>query len=82
MIVGRLVEVCKRMILNVNADERNVMKLGGEEGSVIVAVRPLEPVSEFSNSGVLHESDSQGVECYRKVACEKSTAGEHNEFAT
>ena len=65
--------------LDVNADKRKMMVLGGEEGlgyEIHVDGARLEQMSEFKYLGcVLNESGTEEAECCRKVACRRKVAG-------
>ena len=69
-MIGHFVEECRRD-LKVKANKNKVM-LGGKKGSickVIVVGR------ERKHSGfVLDESGTDGVECFKSVACERRVA--------
>ena len=53
VIVGCFVEVCKRGYLKVSADDRKLIMLGGEEGSIckVLVMKHLEHVSELKYLG-------------------------------
>ena len=60
VIVGCFVEVCKRGYLKVSADDRKLIMLGGEEGSIckVLVMKHLEHVSELKYLGcLLNESN-------------------------
>ena len=70
-MVGRLVEVCRRRGLKVNASKSKVMVMDGEESleceAHVDGVR-LEHVSEFKYLGCgLDEARTDGAECSRKL---------------
>ena len=79
VMVGRLVEVCRRRGLNVNAGKSKVMVLGGEEGlecEVCIDAIRLKHVSKFKYLGcVLDESGTDEAECNREVASGMRVAG-------
>ena len=79
MMVGQFAEVCRRRGLKVNAGKSKVMVLNGDEGlecEVQVDGIHLEHLLEFKYLGcVLDKSGTDGAECSRKVASERSVAG-------
>ena len=79
VMVGWLVEVCRKRGLKVNAGKSWVMELNGEEGlecEVHVDRNHLEHVLEFKYLGCgLDESGTDGTKCSRKVASGRLVAG-------
>ena len=79
VMVGRFTEVCRRRGMKVNAGKSKVIVLNGEEGlecEVHVDEVRLKHVSKFKYLGcVLDESGTDGAECSRKVASERSDVG-------
>ena len=78
-MVGRLIELCRKRGLKLNAVKSNVMVMNGEKEleceAHVDGVR-LEHVSEFKYLGcVLDEAGTDGAECSRKVASRRRVAG-------
>ena len=78
-LVGHLVEVCRRRVLKINADNDKVMVQIGEEGlecEILVDGMRLEHVSKFKYLGcALDESGTDEVECCKKVVSGRRVAG-------
>ena len=74
-MVGRFVEVCRKIDVKTNPGMRKVMVLGGGEGGWRVRIR-LEHVSEFKYLGcVLEKSGTDEAECRKKVESGRRVAG-------